>query len=437
MKRYLLFALLICPFLLNAQNTTYFMDHMPQTLSFNPAFVPDVDFYLGLPGIGGVSGNAYNSGFNYNELDDFTHNILKTNYNPDDFVESIGDFNHFDAEMQANIFALGLKTKRGGYFSFNITASTIDNLRAASDIAYLLADMDELDDEDFPLEISGIDLQAVSYLTFDFTYSRKINENLTVGISPKLNFNQFGIHTNNIGYVVELEETEFDKNYNQYPLGEVLLGMPTEINPAALSGNELDLGEGLLPDGWTDGASLGDIFRNASFSMDLGATYSLREWTFSASVLNIGASTWKTNSYRLQGNQETIRVNEDKIHIGMPTKVYLGANRQFSPRWNYGLLLHNTFYKSRSVASATLSLNGYVGQALSTSVSYTAGYKYDNFGLGFRLRFLPGADLFMVTDNIIQMFNSKNAYRFSAALGINISVGINDHKSDHESIDSI
>lgn len=426
MTRYFLFVLaLFFSFVLKAQNTTYFMDRMPQQLLFNPAFVPDVDFYIGLPGIGGVSGNAYNSGFTYNELDEFTNNMLRTNYNPDEFVQSIGDFNHFDAEMQANIFSLGFKTKRDGYISFHITANTISNLRAASDIAYLLADLDEIDDEDFPIEINGIELQAISYLSYDFTYSRIINENLTLGISPRLNFNQFGIQTNNIGYIVELEETEFDKNYNQYPLGEVFLGMSTEINPDAVTGGELDTEESLLPDGWPNGTSLGDLFRNASFSVDLGATYQLREWFFSASLLNIGSSSWKTNAYRFQGNQETIRVNEeDKIRIGMPAKLYLGATRQFSPRWNYGLLLHNTFYKSRSVASATLSLNGYVGQALSTSVSYTAGYKYDNLGLGLRLRFLPGTDLFMVTDNIIQLFNYKNAYRFSAALGINISVGI-------------
>lgn len=427
MKRYLFIALFLSPFLLNAQNTSYFMERLPQKLSYNPAFVPEVNFYLGLPGIGGVSGNLYNSGFNYSELDYFMDNISNTNYNPDDFVESIGNFNHFDAEMQTNIFALGFKTKRDGYFSFNVKANSNFNLRAASDIAYLLADLDELDDEDFPIKINGIDLQATSYLTFGFTFSRKINENLTLGISPKLNFNQLGIQTKNIGYIVELERTEFEKNYNQYPLGEVMLGMPVEINPDAMNGNELDLDQGLFPNNWPDNANVGDLFKDASFSMDLGATYKLDTWMLSASILNIGASTWRSHSYRLYGDEETIRVNEeDKIRMDIPAKIYLGANRQFSPRWNYGLVINNTFYKSGSVASATLSLNGYIGKMLSTSFSYTAGYKYDNLGLGLRLRFFPGMDLFMVTDNIIQAFNYKNAYRFSAALGVNISIGIMD-----------
>ena len=100
--------------------------------------------------------------------------------------------------------------------------------------------------------------------------------------------------------------------------------------------------------------------------------------------------------------------------------------RQFSPKWNYALLFNNNFYNSGSVATATASLNGYIGSALSTSISYTAGYKYDNLGIGLRFRFLPGTDLYFVTDNIIQAFNYKNAYRLTAAAGINIAIGVKE-----------
>jgi hypothetical protein len=100
--------------------------------------------------------------------------------------------------------------------------------------------------------------------------------------------------------------------------------------------------------------------------------------------------------------------------------------RQFTPKWNYALLFNNNFFNTGSVATATASLNGYIGGALSASISYTAGYKYDNLGIGFRLRFLPGTDLYFVTDNIIQAFNYKNAYRLTAAAGINISIGVKE-----------
>lgn len=425
MKRLHLIALFLFPLLLHAQNTLYFMDRLPQKLSYNPAFVPEIDFYLGLPGIGGVAGNVYNSGFNYGELDYFLDNLSYQNYNPDDFVQSIGQYNRFYSDVQVNLFSFGFKTKRDGYFSMNITENSINNIRAESDIAYLLANLDDLKEEDFPLTIDGIDLASTTYLSFGATYSRKVNENLTLGISPKLNFNQFGIQTKNIGYTIEITQDEFEKNYNQYPRGEIMLGMPVEINPAALNGNELAPEQGIFPENWPGSAGVGDLFSNASFSMDLGASYRLHDWTFSASILNLGSSSYRKNSYRLQGENETIRIYEaGKMRIGIPAKIYLGASHQFSPRWNYGLLLNNTFYKTGSMPSATLSFNGFVGNMLSTSVSYTAGYKFDNLGLGLRLRFLPGTDLFLVTDNIIQAFNYKKAYRFSVAAGINLSIGI-------------
>jgi hypothetical protein len=427
MKQIILLILVALPFVTTAQNTTYFMERLPQKISFNPAFVPEMDFYLGLPGIGGVTGSLYNSGFNYNELDYFINNLSDPNYNADNFVNGIGDFNRFIADVQVNVLTFGFRTKRDGYFSFNITANNTTNFRTDSDIAYLLADVDEIQDEDFPIEIDGVDLNTNIYWTYSVTYSRKINENLTLGISPKLNFNQFGIETENIGYRIEMEETAYEKEYTQYPLGEVLLGMPVEINPEAVNGNELDLARGLFADNWTEDFTLRDIHRNTSFTLDLGATYNFRKWMFSASLLNIGTSTWRTYGSLLNGNNDVVQISEEeKVRIGIPAKIYLGAVRQFHPRWNYGLMLSNTFFNSGSVPSATVSLNGYAGKMLSTSISYTAGYKFNNIGLGFRLRFFPGFDLFMVTDNILQAMNYKNAHRLSGAFGINFALGVND-----------
>lgn len=408
----------------------YFMDRVPQNISYNPAFIPEVNFHLGLPGIGGVAAHAYNSGFNYNELEGFLDGLGSEGYNPDDFVNSIGDYNTFFAEARANVFSTGFKLKGKGYLSIGITSNNIIVSRASSDIAFLVADMDDISEDDFPIVVDELDFLTNNYITFGFTYARLIGKNLTIGISPRLNFNGVGIQTSNIGYKIELEESQSGIEYNTSLLGDVIVGLPVEINPEARNGNELDLDKGLFPDDWLDDLSAGDLLKNKSFSIDLGATYLLNKWTFSASVLNIGSTNWTTNGYRLNGSDESINIKEEsKVKVNMPTKIYVGANRQFSPKWNYGLLFHNTFYHTGSKASATLSLNGYVGSMLSTSVSYTAGYKYNNVGLGLRLRFLPGTDLYFVTDNIVQMFAYKNAYRASAAFGINLSFGLNGNNN--------
>jgi hypothetical protein len=376
---------------------------------------------------------VYNSGFSMNEIDDFANNLDNENYNPDEFVKSIGDYNLFTGEASMNVASFGFKLKEKGYLSFLVTMNSLLINKASSDIAYILADLNNLSPEDFPIVVDDISLDGNAYLNFGVTYSRIINEHLTLGITPRINFNQAGIKTSNLYYKVDLNESgmdSFEEGYDKTFSGEAQLGLPAEINPEAVDNGELVGGVNLLPDNWQEDITFGSILKNKSLMVDIGATYEIDKWTFSASFLNIGASVFQTNGYDLIGNNDKVLVNEvDKVKIGIPTKFYAGAMRQFSPKWNYALLFNNNFYSSGSVATATASLNGYVGSGLSTSISYTAGYKYDNLGIGLRFRFLPGTDLYFVTDNIIQAFNYKNAYRLTVAAGMNISIGVKDKSS--------
>lgn len=407
------------------------MDRLPQNISYNPAFIPNVKFYLGLPGIGGISANAYNSGFNYDGIKGFTDNYGNSGYNPDEFVKSIGDNNRFTAETKENIFSMGFKLKEKGYFSFGLTMNSLVSLKTGSGIAYFLADKDKISHADFPIRVDDVDFLANNYLTMSFTYSRKLNEQLTIGISPNINFNIAGIKAKGVSYIINLKNPQSSKReYDETFFGDLVLGLPVEINPVAIAGGKLDSDQNFLRDNWGDDVSISDLLKNKSLSLNLGATYSLEQWVFSASILNIGASSWKNNGYRFIGDNEITLVSEvPKIKIGIPTKIYIAANRQFTPKWNYGLVLNNTFYYSGSNASATLSLNGGVGRMLSTSFSYTAGYKFNNIGWGIRLRFFPGTDLYFVTDNITQLLNYKSAYRVSAAFGINLAFGVKQFSS--------
>jgi hypothetical protein len=386
---------------------------------------------LGLPGIGGFSTHAYNSAFNFNELDEFNDNLQRDGYNPDNFINSLDDYNNFFSETRVNLFMLGFMIEEIGYFSFHSNINNITTLNAESNFIYLLSNYDNIARNNFPINIDEVNFTTNTYHSIGITYSRKISESLTVGISPHINSNLIGLMSKDINYEIDINDSQssYYLEYDESFMGEVIVGLPVEINPEAIDGNEFDLDEGIFPEGWEEDLRFSDLFRNKTLSIDLGATYVLDEWFFSASILNIGASRWKKNGYVLNGNTETetIFINEtEKIKIGIPPKIYIGVNRQFSPKWNYALLLNNTFYKNGSNASATLSLNGYVGSALSTSVSYTAGYKFDNLGLGFRLRFFPGMDLIFVTDNFIQAFSYKKTHRMSGTFGINLSIGVNN-----------
>ncbi len=425
MKKYFIFFLIAFPLLAGAQNTLYFLEGVHQNKNFNPAFVPDAKFHLELPGLGGISSHAYNSGFNYNWLDNFIESIGTEGYDTDEAVSKIGEFNHFFTETQANLLSFGVRLKDQGYLTLSATMNSSSEMKVEPDIVYLLADIDDISSDDLPVVVEGIDFLTNNYLSFGVTYSRAINDQLTLGVTPHLNFNFIGIQTKDVRLTVDEEDlgggdTEITTDLD----GEVKLGLPTELNPDAVVGDELDLEEDFLPDGWASDLAPADFLQNPSLSLDIGATYALNEWMFSASMLNIGASGWKNNGYILRGQGEVVKVEDDqKVKVGIPPRIFLGAKRQFHPKWNYALLLRNDFYKAASNASATLSLNGFVGKWLSTSVSYTAGYKFNNIGIGLRMRFLPGTDLFLVTDNLIQSFAPKDAHRMTAAAGINLTFG--------------
>ncbi len=430
MKKFSLFFLFFIYFFYsNAQNTMYFMEQMPQKQNLNPALMPKVGFYLNLPGLNGFSANAYNSGFNYNELKGFLDHLDEEGYNPDKFVQSIGKINRFQSEGRVGLFGFGFRIKDKTFFSFSIDLNSTLILDAESDIAYLLTDYDDIREIKFPIVIDGVDLNTNNYMNIGFNYIRKLNEHLTIGINPNLNSHLAGIKAKDLKYVVEIESKDHYgvKEYNETFTGEAVLGLPVEINSEAITDGKLDLDEGLLSENWDEDLELSDMFTNTNFSINLGAVYQLNQWNLSASLLNIGAGSWKRNAYRLEGTEDDILISTEKIKIGIPPKIYLGAARQFSPRWNYGLMIGNTFFPGKSLASATLSLNGAVGRMLSTSFSYTAGYKFDNFGLGFRLRFFPGMDVFFVTDNLVQATSYKKSYRMSGSVGINISTGLKNY----------
>ena len=312
--------------------------------------------------------------------------------------------------------------------SFSFTANQLVVNKASSEIAYILADLDDLNPDDFPIVVDDFSADALTYFNFGVTYSRKINENLSLGITPRINFNLGGLDTKNLYFRVDYYDQDLHPDKDEYEeiySGQDGLGLPVPMNPDAVENGELVGDVNILPEDWINEISFGRVFRDKSFMIDIGANYKIDKWNFSASLLNVGASTFKSDAYILNGEEDKVLVDKiNKVKITTPPKLYIGASRQFSPKWNYALLLNNNFYSTGVKSAATISLNGFVGNALSASVSYTAGYKFNNLGLGARLRFIPGTDLFFVTDNIIQAFTFRNAHRITASAGINISIGI-------------
>jgi len=387
-----------------SQNTMYFMDRLPQQLNLNPALIPQVKFFLNLPVTGGNQINVYNSGFNYDQFKDFSDNLGTENYNPDKFVKSIGDFNQTNIETRTNLFAMGFKIHDKGYFSFSASFRSILELKAPSNFVYLLDDYEKIVDR-MPLNIDGVNIVFNSFTQVAMTFSRVIGKKLTIGISPKLIGALGGIQSDHISLKVSRDgELDFKTDFK----GEAKLGLPLPINPLAIDTNgEFNSDEDILAENWVDDLKFNNLFQNKSLAFDLGVNYELnKKISLSASLLDLGSSSWKKNGYTSQVENETVKVvkNQD-VKIRIPSRIFIGANYKLSPKWNTGLLVNDVKYIDGNHISTNLSLNGYVFRLLSTSVSYVNSYGKSDVGLGVRLRIFPAFDFFAVTDNLIQLMD--------------------------------
>lgn len=408
-----------------SQNTMYFMDRLPYNLNYNPALVPEVGFFISLPGIGLEQAEMYNSGFNAGEFMDFLDAVESENYDPQSFIGKLESINKTFLETRSNIFSFGFRLKRNGYFSVSMTERNFAEVSAPREVLYFLDDYENFEDK-MPLTINGINVSMNAFTQLAFTLSKMYMDKLTIGISPKLT-GALAAFRSSDGHMKAIREGAGE--YETQISASSDVGLPLPINPAAVDQNgELDEDESLLEDEWEKNFSSGDLFKNAGFSLDLGLHFKLNdEWSFSGSVLDLGKSKWKNNDYLFSFTDSVIKVSPDN-HFAMkiPSKIYLAASYNLSEKWNTGVVLRSVFFESENHTSATLSLNGHVGRMLSTSVSYTAAHKFDNIGLGLRLRFLPGADLFFVTDNILHAFNYKSAQHASLSVGMNLAFGIRE-----------
>jgi len=412
-----------------SQNTMYFMDRLPQQLNLNPALIPQVKFFLNFPVTGGNQIAVYNSGFNYNQFKDFSDNLGTENYNPDEFIKSIGDFNQTNLETRTNLFAMGFKLGDKGYFSVSTSFRNLLELKAPSNFVYLLDDYEKIKDR-LPLSIEGASLVFNSFSQVAITYSRVFGEKLTIGISPKLIGALGGIKSDKLSLKLsQAGQDDFEIEYS----GEAQIGLPVPINPQAIDENgELNLDEDILPENWADDLNLKSLFQNTGFAFDLGVNYELnKKISLSASLLDIGSSRWSGNGYASSLDNETYKIKKNQsVKIKIPSKIYLGVNYKLSPKWNTGLLVSDAMYSNGNRISTVLSLNGYVFRLLSTSISYVNSYGKNNLGLGIRLRLFPGMDLFAVTDNLTQLMNYKKAHNAYIAFGFNIAYGIKQKTAD-------
>ena len=187
--------------------------------------------------------------------------------------------------------------------------------------------------------------------------------------------------------------------------------------------------------------------KNLGLGLDFGATYEVSDRLMvSAAITDIGYIKWKRdvtnlktkNQFEFSGlnmldvlngtktfeevgnemldslkNSFTVTDSNNQFTTWLPVGITLGGSYKLTRSFNVGLLSYTRIISHQLREYVTLSANLNLGNAFSTSLSYTAGnHRYDNLGAGLSFRtgifqFYILADRIPMTWNKIKTENSN------------------------------
>lgn len=425
---------------LQAQNSQvlYFMN-LPQNHLLNPALRPSNSLYIGLPALTGINININNNFVNFSDVimkgekGDSLITFLHPEYNEDKFLAKIKKKNSIEPEAMVQLFGLGFSFGRNNYFFFDVNDRVQGNAVIPGDL--------------FTLALKGnggfagdrIDLSSFTgsiryYHEAGMGFSKDFSDRLRIGVKGKV---LFGIATatvrnRSLGINVADDYThtldaDLDINFS----APLTIERDAEKNINGLSFNEPDNKVGFFTG-----------MKNKGFGLDIGATYKIQERLYvSAAVTDLGFIRWKKDvlnlrtdsKYTFKGfnindvlsgdktmdeitenmldslkNAFKITDSKDPFTTFIPWGVTVGGSYNLTRRFSVGLLSYSRFIGKQVREALTLSANLNLGNALSTTVSYTAAnHRYDNIGAGlaFRAGFFQ---FYLLTDRIPLTWNKIN-----------------------------
>ena len=117
-------------------NVINFMRTVPQSNYNNPASIPSVGFYLGVPAVSAINIGIDNGNFSYNNV--FTRRADDSLIvDAPKFIGTLKDNNKLSYEFSDQIFALGFKVNRS-YFTLSVNSKNTINANYTKDFMTFL-----------------------------------------------------------------------------------------------------------------------------------------------------------------------------------------------------------------------------------------------------------------------------------------------------------
>jgi hypothetical protein len=455
----------------SAQNgqAMYFMN-IPQNHLLNPALRPSNSLYIGLPVVSGINLNINNNFVNFSDVfikgqpKDSIISFLHPGYNVDKFLAKIKDKNSMEPEVAIQLLGVGFSVGKDGYVFLDISDRIDGNIVLPGDLFRLALK----GNEGFvgnKIDLSSLRGDIKYYREVGVGFSKNFTDKLRIGIKGKLLFGiaDASIDNNALGIIVNSDYSHtFDANLAVNISGPVNVYMDSKhnIDSVVFDNNRFKTSNGI-----TDFLS---GKKNMGLGMDIGATYDLTDRiVLSASLTDLGFIRWNKDVTNLKANNHfefsglnmldyfngtktldeignnmldslknafVVSKTKTSFTTYLPFGISLGGSYNVTKQISVGLLSYSRVIEKQFREALTLSANINLGNALSTSLSYTAeNYQYDNLGAG--LAFRAGiAQFYLVSDRIPISWNKisdkntniilpANWNTFNLRLGMNLVFG--------------
>jgi hypothetical protein len=426
----------------SAQNSQvlYYMN-IPQNHLANPALRPSNSVYIGLPGLSGINLNVNNNFVNFSDVflkgqpKDSIITFLHPDYDVNKFLDKIKDKNFFEPEFTIPLFGVGFSVGRSGYVFLDINERVAGNVVLPGDLFSLALK----GNEGFvgsKIDLSSLRAGLKYYHEFGIGFSRNFTDRLRIGVKGKLLFGIAGASVDNksLGITVNDDYSHtLDANLTVNISGPVTVyeNSKHNIDSIVIDDSRLKTSSGIVD--FLSGK------KNVGLGLDIGATYDITDrLVVSAAITDLGFITWKKDVVNLKANNQfkfsglnmldffngtktidelgkdmldslknafVVSNSKASFTTYLPFGISFGGSYNVTKKFSVGLLSYTRVIDKQLREALTLSANINLGNALSTSVSYTAANKrYDNFGAG--LAFRTGiVQFYLVTDRIPVMWN--------------------------------
>ena len=423
-----------------------FMRMNPFQINANPA--ADLPYMsAGAFALGNVCLTQQNTGLRYDNLFNFDAQGRPEYLNPRKFANSLKDNNNLNFNMKENVFFGGFRQKKG-FLTVSYDIRFQGNLNFDKGLLDLVAyGNSAFLGEDNPAT-GNMSLNAQAYQEWAVGYQLNVTSDLSIGARAKLLFGGVNVNTDALSVkVVTDPDTYAIRIYEDIAMN---LSLPA---PARFENGQL------LTNGYF---SVGDLFKNVGFGLDLGAEYRFDEqFSMVAAITDLGFIKWKNGTQRLLGNinesgqyydngsfffegisidqlqsiisdehyrelfldtlRDYFRIDSEDLtgyRTSLRTNLMLRGNYDIDAQSHVSAQLQGCFREDGFRPAMTLAYSGSFFDMLDVCATYTMMRgSYTNIGLGLGGKF-GTFHIYAATNNIFGVFTPLNSKNFNLQAGI-------------------